>query len=73
MKFVCLDLGGSVECSEAHFSPDSGHLLPYVPRMEQAKHLHELFRMQKALNERFGARSGELDGEEKTKRLLNYL
>ena len=40
--------------------------------MEKPDQLRELFRMQKALNERLGVRTEALSEEEKTKWLLNY-
>ena len=40
--------------------------------METPDQLRELFRMQKALNERIGVRTDGLSEEEKTKWLLNY-
>src|SRR5438874_13821651 len=40
--------------------------------MEKPDQLRELFRMQKALNERLGVRTETLSEEEKTKWLLNY-
>ena len=41
-------------------------------RMEQPDQLHELFRMQKALNERIGVQTNSMDEAEKTKWVLNY-
>ena len=40
--------------------------------MNQADQLRELFRMQKALNERIGVRTESMDEAEKTKWILNY-
>ena len=40
--------------------------------MEQPDQLRELFRMQRALNERIGVRTEGMSDEEKTKWLLNY-
>ncbi len=40
--------------------------------MENADKLRELFRMQKALNERIGVRTEGMTDEEKTQWLLNY-
>ena len=40
--------------------------------MEQSDQLRELFRMQKALNERIGVRTEGMTEEDKTKWLLNY-
>ncbi len=40
--------------------------------MEQPDQLRELFRMQKALNERIGVHTDRLTEEEKTKWILNY-
>jgi dimeric dUTPase (all-alpha-NTP-PPase superfamily) len=40
--------------------------------MEQPDQLRELFRMQRALNERIGVRTEGMSTEEKTKWLLNY-
>ena len=40
--------------------------------MEQTDQLRELFRMQKALNERIGVRTEGMSDEDKTKWLLNY-
>ena len=40
--------------------------------METADQLRELFRMQKALNERIGVRTDGMSEEDKTKWLLNY-
>jgi dimeric dUTPase (all-alpha-NTP-PPase superfamily) len=44
----------------------------YSPRMQEPDQLRELFRMQKALNERIGVRTDGMSDEEKTKWLLNY-
>lgn len=41
-------------------------------RMETADQLRELFRMQKALNERIGVKTDRMTEDEKTKWLLNY-
>ena len=41
-------------------------------RMENPDQLRELFRMQKALNERIGVKTDGMSEEEKTKWLLNY-
>ena len=40
--------------------------------MENADQLRELFRMQRALNERIGVKLDDLSDEEKTKWVLNY-
>ncbi|NDF00257.1 MAG: dUTPase, partial [Verrucomicrobia bacterium] len=40
--------------------------------METPDQLRELFRMQKALNERIGVKTDGMSEEEKTKWLLNY-
>ncbi|HOX57041.1 MAG TPA: dUTPase [Candidatus Paceibacterota bacterium] len=40
--------------------------------MAQPDQLHELFRMQRALNERIGVRTEGMSTEEKTRWLLNY-
>lgn len=40
--------------------------------MEQPDQLRELFRMQKALNQRIGVHTDSMSPEEKTKWLLNY-
>ena len=40
--------------------------------MEKADQLRELFRMQKALNERIGVQTDAMDDEQKIKWLLNY-
>ena len=40
--------------------------------MEQSDQLRELFRMQKALNERIGVRTDGMSEEEKTKWILKY-
>jgi dimeric dUTPase (all-alpha-NTP-PPase superfamily) len=45
---------------------------PNPLRMEQPDQLHELFRMQKALNERIGVQMEGMSVEDKTKWLLNY-
>ena len=47
-------------------------LLLYFLRMENPDQLRELFRMQKALNERIGVKTDGMSEEEKTKWLLNY-
>jgi hypothetical protein len=39
--------------------------------MEKSDQLRELFRMQKALNERIGVRTDSMSEEEKTKWILN--
>src|ERR1051325_3222612 len=41
-------------------------------RMEKADHLREIWRMQKALNERIGVHTEGMSQEEKTKWVLNY-
>jgi dimeric dUTPase (all-alpha-NTP-PPase superfamily) len=41
-------------------------------RMAELDQLRELFRMQQALNERIGVRTGGMDDAEKTKWVLNY-
>lgn len=43
-----------------------------VFRMESPDQLRELFRMQKALNERIGVQTDRMSDEEKTKWVLNY-
>jgi dimeric dUTPase (all-alpha-NTP-PPase superfamily) len=43
-----------------------------APRMEKPDQLRELFRMQRALNERIGVQMDGMNEEEKTKWLLNY-
>ena len=40
--------------------------------MDQPDQLRELFRMQKALNERIGAKTNEFNDEQKTEWVLNY-
>lgn len=40
--------------------------------MEKPDQLRELFRMQKALNERIGVKTDGMSGQEKTQWLLNY-
>jgi dimeric dUTPase (all-alpha-NTP-PPase superfamily) len=45
---------------------------PILSRMEKPDQLRELFRMQKALNERIGVHMEGMSDEEKTKWLLNY-
>jgi len=40
--------------------------------MDQPDQLRELFRMQKALNERIGVRTDEFNDEQKTEWVLNY-
>lgn len=40
--------------------------------MEKADQLRELFRMQKALNQRIGVKTDGMSDEEKTKWVLNY-
>ena len=40
--------------------------------MDQPDQLRELFRMQKALNERIGVKTNEFDDEQKTEWVLNY-
>lgn len=40
--------------------------------MDQPDQLHELFRMQKALNERIGVRTDAMSEEDKTRWILNY-
>jgi dimeric dUTPase (all-alpha-NTP-PPase superfamily) len=46
--------------------------LLYAPAMENPDQLRELFRMQKALNERIGVKTDGMTEEEKTKWILNY-
>ena len=41
-------------------------------RMEKPDQFRELFRMQKALNERIGVKTGGMNEAEKTKWTLNY-
>lgn len=43
-----------------------------LPRMDKPDQLRELFRMQKALNERIGVRTDAMGDDEKTKWVLNY-
>jgi dimeric dUTPase (all-alpha-NTP-PPase superfamily) len=43
-----------------------------LPRMDKPDQLRELFRMQRALNERIGVCTEGMSEEEKTKWLLNY-
>jgi len=43
-----------------------------LSRMEKPDQFRELFRMQKALNERIGVHTGGMNEEEKTKWILNY-
>ena len=43
-----------------------------IPPMSQPDQLRELFRMQKALNERIGVHTDGMSDEEKTKWILNY-
>jgi dimeric dUTPase (all-alpha-NTP-PPase superfamily) len=50
----------------------SGARQPNPLRMEHPDQLGELFRMQKALNERIGVRTEGMTQEEKTQWLLNY-
>jgi dimeric dUTPase (all-alpha-NTP-PPase superfamily) len=50
----------------------SGARQPNALRMERPDQLRELFRMQKALNERIGVRTEGMSDEDKTKWLLNY-
>jgi dimeric dUTPase (all-alpha-NTP-PPase superfamily) len=45
---------------------------PNLLLVEQPDQLHELFRMQKALNERIGVQMEGMSVEDKTKWLLNY-
>jgi dimeric dUTPase (all-alpha-NTP-PPase superfamily) len=47
-------------------------LLPKTTGMENNDQLRELFRMQKALNERIGVHTDGMSEEEKTKWVLNY-
>jgi dimeric dUTPase (all-alpha-NTP-PPase superfamily) len=49
-----------------------GSSLLYLSAMENPDQLRELFRMQKALNERIGVHTDGMNEEEKTKWLLNY-
>src|SRR5579871_3960141 len=46
--------------------------LLYAPAMDNPDQLRELFRMQKALNERIGVKTDGMTEEEKTKWILNY-
>ena len=43
-----------------------------ISRMDQPDQLRELFRMQKALNERIGVSTDEFNDEQKTEWVLNY-
>jgi dimeric dUTPase (all-alpha-NTP-PPase superfamily) len=43
-----------------------------LPDMEKPDHLRELFRMQKALNERIGVQTDGMSEADKTKWILNY-
>jgi dimeric dUTPase (all-alpha-NTP-PPase superfamily) len=56
----------------APFRLASGARPPNPLRMERPDQLGELFRMQRALNERIGVRTDGLSTEDKTKWLLNY-
>lgn len=46
--------------------------VPYSPSMETPDQLRELFRMQRALNERIGVRTANMNEGERTQWLLNY-
>jgi dimeric dUTPase (all-alpha-NTP-PPase superfamily) len=50
----------------------SGEPPPNPLRMEKPDQFHELFRMQKALNERIGVQMEGMSVEDKTRWLLNY-
>jgi dimeric dUTPase (all-alpha-NTP-PPase superfamily) len=56
----------------ASFRLASGARPPNPLRVEQPDQLRELFRMQRALNERIGVRTEGMSVEEKTQWLLNY-
>jgi len=64
--------GRRVALSLALFRLASRASQPNPLRMEQPDQLHELFRMQKALNERIGVQTEGMSVEDKTKWLLNY-
>jgi dimeric dUTPase (all-alpha-NTP-PPase superfamily) len=56
----------------ASFRLASGGRQPNPLGMEQPDQLRELFRMQRALNERIGVQTEGMSTEDKTKWLLNY-
>src|SRR6267378_1139764 len=60
------------QVQRAFFLPDARARLPYPPVMEKPDQLREIWRMQKALNERIGVRTDAMTEEEKTKWVLNY-
>jgi dimeric dUTPase (all-alpha-NTP-PPase superfamily) len=65
-------MGHRLGLSLTSFRLASGASQPNPLRMEQPDQLRELFRMQKALNERIGVRTEGMSVEDKTKWLLNY-
>mgnify|MGYP002150290047 CR=1 FL=1 len=74
-----MDFGGPREvCDGPDTSPASRFRFPprshpsILRRMSQPDQLRELFRMQKALNERIGVLTDAMTEEEKTKWILNY-
>jgi dimeric dUTPase (all-alpha-NTP-PPase superfamily) len=60
------------QSSSPWFRLASGERQPNALHMERPDQLRELFRMQKALNERIGVRTEGMSDEDKTKWLLNY-
>ena len=48
------------------------HPIADIRGMDQPDQLRELFRMQKALNERIGVKTNEFNDEQKTEWVLNY-
>lgn len=63
-------MGRSVEIGGVSFYAERRPL--HAAPMSQPDQLRELFRMQKALNERIGVHTDGMSDEEKTKWILNY-
>jgi dimeric dUTPase (all-alpha-NTP-PPase superfamily) len=62
----------AIGAAQSPFGLASGAPRPNPLHMDTPDQLRELFRMQKALNERIGVRTEGMSDEDKTKWLLNY-
>lgn len=72
-KFSRTTMSGCASLAlSAHLPLELWRTARILARMSQPDQLRELFRMQKALNERIGVRTDGMSEEEKTKWVLNY-
>jgi dimeric dUTPase (all-alpha-NTP-PPase superfamily) len=58
--------------ARARFALASRRFCPNLPAMANPDQLRDLFRLQKALNERIGVRTEDMSEADKTKWVLNY-